>query len=251
MRDLIPARSFLEKVAQENNTPLLLMPGNHDRFANNFGSPDAINFEIAFPDAWKATRDGRRHFRTCFLRKKSESLAVIAVDFSLTMRWDATGLGVLSALGQGMATQTLVDKLVEYTEEARGRLSNVCPIWVIHFPPVRGIDKKLVLRNSNLVRRAAQAQNIRLILCGHIHETRRFRLRHGGAIWCTGSACQHAEPAGHKMHFVELKTSGAELTQAVRHEWTYREDRFGYDVIPQILHSERTERNSAGISLSP
>lgn len=223
-----PYLSAFSSKSEKKKRTILLIPGNHDRFS--FAGHAGWNFfEIALNNYWPPYEDGRRRrILSKVLDKKDGCLGVVGVDFSLEKNSDAT-LNLRAHWGQGMASKDTLAALETETGDLRQEHKGICIIWMVHFSPLHGVNRKLMLRNATNVRDAALRLKIPLILCGHIHKSAVTTIGENSEVWCAGSLCQHNEPNGHELHLLELKTSGPFLEEAYRRTFRYRDGSFGGD----------------------
>ena len=202
--------------------PILLMPGNHDRYKNNDGEPNCRTFDLLFTGHW-GPKDP--NIATIILKRpQSVTLAIIAADFTLRTDADASPPRRWMRYGQGYAYDDVVERLILKTSELRDRFSDIGIIWAIHFPPTKecsGFCGYLELRYHNRVIGAAYKSKISIILAGHIHDRKLIRL--GGLdIVCAGSACVFEEKQGNWLHLmeIEIKNGAAQLIQKTDYQWS-------------------------------
>lgn len=159
--------------------PILIMPGNHDRFDGPARLPGGILFDSIFSDYWHSGLGG---VQSVLLPHDNPRLALISSDFCLQ--------NVRSAavyLGQGRAYLKIVNDLVEKTEMVRAANPDIGIIWVTHFPPLLNLDYELKLLRPERLLTAARANGVRQIIAGHLH---RNQINHYAdvEVICTGSA---------------------------------------------------------------
>jgi 3',5'-cyclic AMP phosphodiesterase CpdA len=193
-----------------------LVPGNHDRFQNGFGKPGSLNFETVFFNYWDKSDPVRGQI--LFDEESDNHLGVVFADFSLQKIGDASKPQYCS--GQGFVHHDVLEKLVKKTRRIKDDHKRAAVIWVLHFPPA-GTDsdypESLMLRGHRDVIRAAMADDVAIVLAGHIHVNKIFPLDSGVSISCAGSACCYVERffTGNWLHMVSIEVSGrsAKITQ--------------------------------------
>jgi 3',5'-cyclic AMP phosphodiesterase CpdA len=216
---------------RSNAFPILLMPGNHDRFRSNKAEPNCRTFDLLFEKHWG--RSDPQISTAILNRPTTEPLAILAVDFSLRAESDAAHPTRWMRYGQGHAYEDIVEKMVKKTSELRGRFSGIGIVWAIHFPPSKecgGFCGYEELRYHNRVVEAAGSSSVKLILAGHIHEKKELRLGDLDII-CAGSGCGFGEKHGNWMHELEVDVVGgvAQLSKKIDYKW---EEAQG-DFVPQ------------------
>lgn len=189
------------------NLPVLLLPGNHDRFQDNQGTPWGKSFEVTFPLDWP------RHSVRPFILEKSDNtrLAFVAADFCLRQTNDALMPSALNRYGQGRVYEDLVARLREVTARARSGRSVTEVVWVVHFAPGDQTDRTLRLLNDGPLREALDAEGIRLLLCGHVHTPSEYRFGNDTTVYCAGSSSSVDVRGRNAIHVVDIKV-GTETT---------------------------------------
>ena len=199
--------------------PLMLMPGNHDRYRDNYGQAGSRTFDLEFGAYWGPDREIRTAILT---RRTGKSLAVIAADFALRQDADATTPTRFMRYGQGFGYPDVVEKLTRKTTQLKERFQSIGIVWMIHFPPTSdgGAFGYRQLLNYEAVLEAARACNIKVILAGHIHEKKVVRLDDIDVV-CAGSACIFAQGNGNWMHnlTIDAQDGIARLSTKVDYRW--------------------------------
>ncbi len=150
--------------------PIIIVPGNHDRFRAISGWPGKLFYEY-FSSYWTV---GIGEIQSNLLPdKESPTLAIICGDFSLDSITDCSPLLKGGHWGQGKIYENRLQKLIQET----GRVATSYPacaiIWMIHFAPKfeelyeLGVQMRL-LNSENLIEEAEKL-GIGYILCGHTH----------------------------------------------------------------------------------
>src|SRR3984893_15973483 len=84
--------------------PVLIVPGNHDRFQNNFGKSGGTDFDAVFHVHWGNPNPNIRH-RVIEDPTTREKLGFVSADFCLLSDSDATRPVHINRLGQGKVYQ--------------------------------------------------------------------------------------------------------------------------------------------------
>ncbi|MGJ0506070.1 MAG: metallophosphoesterase family protein [Methylocystis sp.] len=181
---------------------LFLLPGNHDRYANDLGVPAGNHFDAIFGRYWDT---GIRGTKTALLRHSDadDHLAFIAADFSLRSESECIGVPWFSRWGQGMAGEDTLEELVEKTKDHHEKGHGV--VWVCHFPPTEPAEFTLRLNRWSSVISAAKECGVEHIFSGHLHRCGTFE-ESGIKIICAGSGTAFLERAhGNWVHTITVE----------------------------------------------
>lgn len=246
--DLIAARAFLQGhadtflpnrsaalVGPAHMPPVIIMPGNHDRYTRLPFFPESKEFEAVFGPhwdfqsqpvaSWHATH---RFVRTTVLQKHSSLLALCRVDFSLTEK-NQSDPGPLDYMGQGRVRSKsaargpldALDELIAQTKAVQQLAADVQVIWCVHFPPgFPDIRPEMRLIDEDDLLSAAQTQDIKLVLSGHTHQYANYLINQGAArVICCGTTCGTAH--NDQNVFLELLIDTADLLnpQVTQRRW--------------------------------
>ena len=205
--------------------PVILMPGNHDRYEPPSLRPQSLEFETAFGPCWdfSPTNTGQfahhRFAHTVEIQKDDCSLVICTVDFSLPDLSDALPAGKLGLgyLGQGIvkrkqnlpyAKLTPLDELVQQTEWAKENIENCSVVWCVHFPPAfPSIASDMQLIDEHYLIDAAEELGIKIILSGHTHVYRSYLARSGLRVICCGTTTAKSTSSGHQYLRLEIDTN--------------------------------------------
>ncbi len=188
--------------------PILVIPGNHDRFDGQFYNPGGTLFDRAFGTKWRAGNAAQ--ILRVFKGISGEHLAFLGADFCLRSKKDGTG--IWGYLGQGKVYQNACNALVDATDDVRNRFGDIGVVWVVHFPPeFQNIKASLALIDDNLLANAAAKSQVPVILCGHTHEPRKYPLAGGCLVYCAGTATQYYAPKQNILHVLEFEVAGANV----------------------------------------
>lgn len=234
--DLLAAREFLvgnprdprqrSLKAAAQGRPLMLLPGNHDRYRLRIGVPGGSDFDRRFRREWRVRRSAQL---LGVFRRGDSGVALIAADFSLGRKDWTRGA---SALGQGSVGFRALRSLTELTRAVRMMDGNVGVIWCVHFAPCfEGIASSLALEGDDRLLRAAEAARVDVILCGHTHERRcPYPMGAEGHVLCAGTCCAY-RGLTHSAMLVGVSVSAgrAKLSSVKTYGW----DKKSYCFLPQ------------------
>jgi 3',5'-cyclic AMP phosphodiesterase CpdA len=159
-----------------------IIPGNHDKFDDDLGSPNGRNFELRFSSYIPNFSSGVGHWID---EKQGKRLAFVLADFALLSRLDATD-PMAGVFGQGRVYQTVLDELRDRTLLLRRRTPDISVVWIIHFAPY-DCGHTIKLLDFNRFVDAAVSLRIVATLCGHTHRSLKVVVDHH-TIYCGGSA---------------------------------------------------------------
>jgi 3',5'-cyclic AMP phosphodiesterase CpdA len=182
---------------------VFLVPGNHDRYASEFGEAGGVGFDEVFAHFWEC---GSR-IQSVLFESERGKLGVIGADFSLGCTDDARTPCVIGRLGQGRVYGHLLEELQSTTMELRGEHPNIGIIWAVHFPPsAPGNSRGLHLINGRNLISSARAQGVRHILAGHIHADLTYMApgKPAVTIHCANSACSVSTDGGNGFQILEV-----------------------------------------------
>jgi len=196
------------------DAPIVLLPGNHDRYENTkfpFGAA-AFAFDDVFNEYWWV---GQNASFLAGLEKEGEWLLILGADFSL--RIPEYRKNPLSHAGQGEVSPHVLKSLRLLTRKCRERLKrkSMTPavIWAIHFAP-RCTDTLLRLRKDERFLAAAEADGVYHIFCGHTHEPAVPPPPMGNInVYCAGTASSFGSPRGNHIHTREIEVVNGTIVE--------------------------------------
>lgn len=186
--------------------PVMLVPGNHDRFGNMLYPLGGETFDDYCFSHWNVGYGGVVGHE--LPNSVNPELAIVCVDFcldsdNLKAHWGNKDIKkcadeYIKQFGQGDVYENRLEKLKEKTEEYNQRKIPV--LWAIHFAPEFekhdiSFDNNLILRNSDRLLKLADELNINHIFCGHTHRSKCYKsiLYPHINIYCAASAaCDHS-----------------------------------------------------------
>lgn len=184
---------------QASGRSIYVVPGNHDRYRDDAGTPGGSDFFLAFSKSYMPNRSDRISYIT--IAKNGEKLSLIFADFCLESRFHCAEPAV-DPFGQGFAYQRIIDGLTTATTRLRALDSRRCVAWVVHFAPF-DCGYSLELSGFGSLQNAALTYDIPLMLCGHTHKSSKFQTG-GLTVYCAGSACCVDSYGAHWMHEIEI-----------------------------------------------
>jgi hypothetical protein len=152
-RDLRPAHEFVDAAPvsgrrapwltaagkptlQAAGAPIVLLPGNHDRYQGLTKNAGGTQFDAFFANYWKTSSRGQLpaspSVQTLVVLQggTGEKLAIVAADFTLATNADADASrgGWFAYLGQSKAYQVIVDALKKETADQRNLYSSLAVV---------------------------------------------------------------------------------------------------------------------------
>lgn len=180
-------------------TNIHLVPGNHDRYQNDFAKPGSPHFSLMFEKPYMRNLKGDvGHW---IKSKRGRNLGFVYADFSLRQRSDASN-PVSGPYGEGKVYAETLTQLTRKTSELQER--GIPVIWVIHFAPYDCEQQSLELINFKKVTDTAKQLNVVSTLCGHTHNQEHIVVN-GHPVYCAGSACCVDSKDKSKIHLLSIK----------------------------------------------
>jgi len=207
--------------------PILLMPGNHDRYRDGFGSPGGDLFDHVFDRYWSGGQG-------VHVLKFGDLLWIVACDLTLAVD---EKLSRFDFPGKGKVYPQRLERLKEETDRLRSGNPSMPVVWAIHFPPRFGrfcgdlsrsaqLELKLLeLIDEDLLIAAAREAFVSHLLCGHTHWPHFYSADDAGVfVHCAGSAMQRG-PRPNTMHLVEMDIEGGQIVRFDHLGLTFDKDR--------------------------
>jgi 3',5'-cyclic AMP phosphodiesterase CpdA len=199
----------------DGDTPVWILPGNHDRYRraalNIDYSPGGKNFEKVLGSYWGQPFPGQSYwgpdvveFPT--LTKDGLNVTIIAADFNLRHKGHRVGPWY-HKYAQGRVYPEILEELRQATEAARAAYDSPhVVLWAVHFPPrFPGISDEMRLIDEDSLVEAAESQGVTAIMSGHTHEQLEYPIstpRPEG--FCGGTTAQHFAPLGNRLRVIEV-----------------------------------------------
>lgn len=190
----------------EVQTPIWLLPGNHDRYRRLLligYSPGGTMFDVVFKSYWGPKV---KEFPT--VTRSNTSVKVIAADFNLKRGRDRSGAWY-NRFAQGKVYGTILKALERATLDAKKRHSGpLIILWALHFPPqFPSIPSAMKLINDSQLIDIANNCGVAAVLAGHTHEPVQYRTPNMKFdVFCAGTISQDFAPHGHYFHIIRVGT---------------------------------------------
>lgn len=199
-------RSQGEDVLTDAGLPLVLIPGNHDRYFSRW-RPGNTAFDTVFGSYWSAGQraNGVQRLWDDARGGQPPNLVLVGTDFTLHPRdYGGNPLGIPNAgrFGRGKVYAAQKRRLLRETRAIRQTYPDCTVVWVIHFEPYCN-DTFLKLLDEKSLIDAANVCLVPLVLCGHSH---RSSLRPVGeaAYSVCGTTTQAHAPDGNHLHVLDI-----------------------------------------------
>lgn len=187
------AKFFLSELF--NETPLMIVPGNHDNYAH-----DSFDYIAKY---WKEFIQITPEFPSV---RVFDKLVLVGLMSGKPMPfWSAEGeLGVAQ-----------LERLKDILAESNGKV--VC-LFMHHPPYSEGVSKRKSLRMSDELRDLLLGKKIALICHGHLHRNVEFFGMAPTRVFCTASAsaCSGANPASYRIFDVNSSSDGVEIEATLK-----------------------------------
>ncbi len=201
--------------------PILLLPGNHDRYRSSFLStlllrpfpPGGTLFDEYFGHYWKVGQGVQGWISP---PKGDARLGLVSADLSLRENEGKDSL-TYSYLGQGKAYEDVIAELGKLTDELRADYPNLGLLWIVHFPPKYPQNKDFLrlLEDETLIK-AAYKKGISYVLSGHTHIPRAYTATSSDGstveVLCAGTAAQVVALEGNFIHELTIEVGGKGIT---------------------------------------
>jgi hypothetical protein len=143
-------------------------PGNHDRWKDNKGEPGGTNYDFTFG---KISKNSVGSSDSIVLKSEDQkTLGIVFCDNCLKSSAHADKPSPIYRRGQGRVYKERVDDLVSETKRLRKKYRGIGIVWVSHFPVLPDTEKRLALKDRDILSEAAKAENITVIMSGHVHK---------------------------------------------------------------------------------
>jgi DNA repair exonuclease SbcCD nuclease subunit len=249
--DLLRAREFLDPMAAFDpiqpwkdraghptlkavGKPLVLVPGNHDRFDNAAFRPGGALFDQHFSEWTTGLSSVRVHLLPDYA---TPCMGIVCVDFTLREGKDAKG--TFGILGQGKVYPDTLSHLKQETGALRNRYGSIVVIWLLHFAPMFEDKPPAVVAHPRALRllggiqviNAAKALNVEYIMCGHLHfgyENRHSSREGTVTVFCAGSAACVGKGNETSMWYYDFEIEAGRVAALEAKKLSYFRDRPGF-----------------------
>ncbi|WP_207536941.1 metallophosphoesterase family protein [Sabulicella rubraurantiaca] len=207
---------------------VLLLPGNHDRYADDCGTPGCRRFDAIFADLWPKPDVSSS---TLIDATDGEALTIVAGDFSLTNASDAQPRGMpFMHLGQGKVDENRLRQMCDATLAARNH-GREAVIWAVHFPPQDpGGSLTLKLLDGQKLIDAADNHGVHHILAGHVHSCMEYKAGRSVSVHVVASGASYDKGLRLGAQILEFEIKGGKLIRMNKIE--YRFDEYRQDLYP-------------------
>lgn len=188
--------------------PVALLPGNHDRYKNEWGDAGATTFENVFAKYWMT--NSRVQLR--LLEREGTGLGLLLIDLTLRDNLHAKAQPLpFSYLGQGKAYADTLAEAAERTKKLRERAIAVA--WVVHFPPeIPGGSPYLELLNGRDLISAAKDSGVSHIFAGHIHQQQKYSPPNSGiTVFSANSPCSTTEAGTYGFQILNIDVDSSSI----------------------------------------
>ena len=178
-----------------------LLPGNHDRYKDNLGTPNSNLFDLKFDEFMPNFRDRVGYWVD---NKQHQTIIFVFADFSVRNKNDVPkGFH----FGRGKVYDDILSALIETTRLQKSKYRNAHVVWVIHFAPY-DCGNMIQLDDAAKFTSAAKSQGVAVVLNGHTHSPK-FEIYEQFAISCAGASCAIDVSPRNTVHLIEFEFGSA------------------------------------------
>nr|WP_319516581.1 metallophosphoesterase [uncultured Cohaesibacter sp.] len=177
--------------------PLHVIPGNHDRYLDDYGMPGCKNFDIVFKTVY-SPKDG-----VCFSEIENDGILVglASADFCFV---EGSQPNILQRYGRGEVNNIVLRELENRTRAWKDSNPGMPVVWALHFSVADDVPYLLELNQKNEVLSKANLLGVKHIFGGHTHERKRQIGSHPH-IYSAGSVSSIDSRDNHYIHVCEVK----------------------------------------------
>jgi 3',5'-cyclic AMP phosphodiesterase CpdA len=207
--------------------PLHVVPGNHDRYKDDYATPGGKTFDQVFQSVYRPSNG------VCSqeLHGEDVSVCIISADFCFA---EGSDLAYLRRLGRGAVDDLVLGELDSRTRTWQRDHAGKPVVWALHFSPADGVPTSLVLEEREKVTHLAQALGVNHIFCGHTHARKREIGTHPH-IYCAGSVSAIDSVDKHFLHICTVSKASDGVFNLEVIDFKYDEDRDDFVVSPVSL----------------
>lgn len=138
------------------------LPGNHDRYKDDTGTPGSDLFDRAFGDFYQPVNS------VCSetVINGDVTVGIVSADFCYL---ENEPVSRLKALGCGRANAIVLGELERQTISWKSKNPGKPIVWAVHFSPGEDAPRGIQLENRADVIDLANRLEVRHIFCGHTH----------------------------------------------------------------------------------
>ncbi len=176
--------------------PIQVIPGNHDRYKDDYGTPGGDRFDQVFAAAYTPTNG----VCTNTLSKDGIEVGIVSADFCFR---EGVGTELHRRYGRGNVDGIVLGELELQTRTWQRNHPEMPAIWALHFSPSESVGSMLKLEQRELIADLAKKMKVNHILCGHTHERRHETGTHPH-IYCAGSVSSVDSIGEHFLHLCRV-----------------------------------------------
>ena len=226
--DLAVAKEvFLERIVKQHLTasleprfggleiPLCVVPGNHDRYQDDFATPGGRRFDDVFREVYQPVNG----VQSLVLRSDEVALCIVTADFCYS---EGSKPALWKRWGRGAVDGIVLRELDHQTRRWQQGNPGKPVIWALHFSPAEGVSSTLLLEEREQVVNLAKALGVNNIFCGHTHLRKREIGSHPH-IYCSGSVSSIDSMNNHFLHICRVERGSSEAFSLEVFDFKYDE----------------------------
>lgn len=201
--------------------PIIVLPGNHDKYVDNKATPDSKTFELKFGNLMPNYRARVGH---TVHSKGDVHLGIISGDFSLTSKGSASRRN--GHYGQGRVSADTLQELQSRTLELRKKYDAIEFMWMVHFAPFN-CGRMIELVDWEKLVDAATALRVKVSLCGHTHRTHRVDAGRHTILGAGTAGC--VEGRDTMVHVISIEIGYSASVMRENFRWNPKNFQFEHD----------------------
>ncbi|UWR10629.1 metallophosphoesterase family protein [Sulfitobacter mediterraneus] len=184
--------------------PLHVIPGNHDRYKDDYATPGCQKFDEVFKSVYRP----KNGVCSEIISSDGVSLALISADFCFA---EGAEISYVRRLGRGAVDDIVLSELDHKTRIFQREHPTMPVVWALHFSPAEGVSTALALEEREKVIHLAGTLGVNHIFCGHTHLRKREIGTHPH-VYCAGSVSSVDSSDNHFLHVCTIdRNSSGEL----------------------------------------
>lgn len=222
-----------EPTFQIFDKPIIIVPGNHDRYGNRVAWPGNLFYRY-FESYWTAGSGGIQ--LNLLPNREDPVLAIICSDFTLDNIFHST-MPPIGHFGQGKVYDNRLKELVRLTNMVAFSYPSCAIVWMIHFAPrfceskkfqeqlrnlkglanlkVRLMEGLTKLIDEGKLTEEARKLGIKYIFCGHTHVYDNYYVDTSNKVYilCSGSATCVSSNRDTTIHLRDIVIENAQVKE--------------------------------------